>query len=278
MNVELICPFCHFSKNVPREKIPAHAKWATCPKCGQRFKVFLKERAIDANKKGTGMAPESQGAELEPEKEVRRTGAPWENRNELGFWQGIFKTLKAVLFSPEKLFKQLTCKDGIKEPLAFALLVGSIGRMFGFFWQFLLLSGTLLSTGKFFFGQSSAGFIFLIVMVFIPVFVIISLFIYSGIFHVLLRIVGAGKNGFEATFRVLSYAQAAQVWVLIPFVGTWIGGIWQLVVQIIGLREIHETSYLRVIIAFLIPVAFIFLVVMAVVFLLLIFMNRQLIG
>jgi len=280
MTVNLICPFCRFSKKVPREKIPARAKWATCPQCGQRFKLFLKDRDIDSIKKKTDTGAEYRGPEpVEMEKEIRRTDAPWENRNELGFLQGILQTLKGVLFSPEKFFKKLGCGSGIKEPLAFALLAGSVGSMFGFFWQFLLLSGTLLSIAKSFFGQSlSVGLIFLIVMVFIPVFVVINLFIYSGIIHVLMRIVGAGKNGFEATFRVMSYCHAAQIWVIIPFVGSWIGGIWQLVVQIIGLREIHRTSYLRVIIAFLIPVVSIFLLIMAVVFILLIFTNRQLIG
>lgn len=57
---------------------------------------------------------------------------------------------------------------------------------------------------------------------------------------------------------MVSYSQAAQIWGLIPFIGGSIGWIWQLVVQIIGLREMHETSYSRVIIAFLIPVVFIF--------------------
>jgi hypothetical protein len=108
--------------------------------------------------------------------------------------------------------------------------------------------------------------------------VILSMFIYSGILHLLLLIVGGGKNRFEATFRVVSYSQATQAWVLIPFIGGWIGGIWQLVVQTIGLREIHETSYFRLIIAFLIPVALLLLVTAAVLIPLLIYINRHWIG
>jgi hypothetical protein len=63
---------------------------------------------------------------------------------------------------------------------------------------------------------------------------------------------------------VVSYSQAAQIWALIPVLGGLVAGIWQLIVQIIGLREIHETSYLRVIIAFMIPVALIFFLVIVV--------------
>ena len=277
--VEIICPYCRFSKMLQREKIPLRAKWAKCPQCGQRFELILKERDVDSIEKKTDTVPESRLTEQKPEEEIGLRAAPWESRNELSLLQRLVQTVKGVLFSPENYFKNLRRTGGIKEPLAFALLVGSVGSMFGFFWQFLLVSETVLSVAKSFFGHSlSVGFIFLVVIIFIPVFVIINLFIYSGVLHVLLCIVGAGKNGFEATFRVVSYCHAAQVWVVIPFVGSWIGGIWQLVVQIIGLREIQQTSYLRVIIAFLIPVVLIILLVVAVVIILLVFTNKQMIG
>jgi hypothetical protein len=86
-----------------------------------------------------------------------------------------------------------------------------------------------------------------------------------------LLVVRGGENGFEATFRVVSYSQATQIWGVIPFLGGFIGGLWIIIVQIIGLREIHETSYLRVILALLIPIALILLLVMAIVIPLIVF-------
>jgi hypothetical protein len=86
----------------------------------------------------------------------------------------------------------------------------------------------------------------------------------SGILHLMLVVVRGGDSGFKATFRVVSYSQAAQAWGLIPFVGGWIGGVWQFIVQIIGLRQIHKTSYVKVVIAFAIPAALVFLMIMAV--------------
>jgi hypothetical protein len=64
---------------------------------------------------------------------------------------------------------------------------------------------------------------------------------------------------------VVSYSQATQLLGLFPFIGGLIGFLWMIIVQIIGLKEIHETSYLKVIIAFLIPPALILLLVMAIV-------------
>jgi len=264
MIVELTCPYCRFSKKIPKEKIPAGVKWATCPRCRQRFEIFSSEPETGFVKSATGPETSYQRSEKGPEQGRIRHGSPWENRSNLGLWQGIYQTLKGVLFSPEKLFRTLAYKGGIKEPLAFGLLVACLGSMIGFFWEFLILSGGLLSLAAPLFGQLTAALVFLLVIAIIPVLVTLVMFIYSGILHLLLRFLRAGQNGFEATFRVVSYSQAAQVWALIPFFGGLIAGIWQLIVQIIGLREMHDTSYLRVIIAFLIPLAFIFLVVISV--------------
>lgn len=278
MTVELVCPYCRFSKKVPKEKIPVGARWATCPRCGQRFEFSASAKDIDLAIEEIGTGPGFQGKEKKAEKVRKRKGSPWESRSNLGLWHGIYDTFKAVLFSPQVFFSSLSFEGGVGEPLAFGLLVGSLGRMVGVFWQFLILSSGLLAFSQSVFSHFTMGLIFFIVIVIIPFFLVLSMFIYSGILHLLLLIVSGGKNRFEATFRVVSYSQAARAWVLIPFIGGWIGGIWQLVVQTIGLREIHETSYLRVFIAFLIPVALLFLVTMAVLIPLFIYVNRHWIG
>ena len=277
MSVELICPYCQFSKKVPNEKIPVGAKWVTCPRCHQRFEFSVVEKDVDPVTSETEQKTEFERLEEEPEDGYTRNGAPWENRSELGLWQGIYRTFKEVLFSPETFFRSLTFKAGIVEPLAFGTLVGSLGSMFGLFWQLLMWSGLVLTYGESIFGQFSIGVILLIIMIIIPVLWVAWIFVSSGITHLLLLIVRGGENGYEATLRVVSYSQATQVWSLIPFVGGTIGWIWQLVVQIIGLRHIHRMSYLRVIVAFLIPVAIIFLLGIVVVICLVQFL-RSIVG
>lgn len=259
MSVELRCPYCQLTKKVPEEKIPDGAKWVTCPRCHQRFEFPMTENDIRPVTGETYLKTAVESLEEGRKAGVAGNGAPWENRTELGLWQGIYKTFKAVLFSPEIFFRSLTFKAGIVEPLAFGILVGSIGSMFGLFWQLLMWSGLVLTYGESLFGQFTIGVILLIIMVIIPIFWVAWIFVSSGITHLLLLIVRGGENGYEATLRVVSYSQATQVWGFVPFVGGTIGWIWQLVVQIIGLRHIHRTSYLRVIMAFLIPVAILFL-------------------
>jgi hypothetical protein len=262
MTVEITCPQCNFSKSIPKEKIPPGARWATCPQCKHRF-AFAPPEA--------GHRPEREQEETRAEGRVERWAPPWENRAQLGLWQGIYQTFKAVLFSPDKLFSTMAHKGGIMEPLAFGLLLGSIGSMFGFFWQFLMMSGSLLALGEALLGHLSMSLIFFGIIIISPLFVIIAMFLASAILHLLLLVVRGGKNGFEGTFRVVSYSQATQIWGVIPFLGGFIGGLWIIIVQIIGLREIHETSYLRVILALLIPIALILLLVLAIVIPLLVF-------
>lgn len=152
------------------------------------------------------------------------------------------------------MFSVMPVKGGWGEPLAFGLLVGSISSMFAFFWEFLIANSGLL---KPFGGVSislSSPIIFLILIFLSPILVGISVFISSLIIHLLLLLVRAGNNRFEATFRVVAYSQATRIWSLLPFIGSPIGWVWRSIVQIIGLKEAHETSYLRIIVAFSIPI------------------------
>ncbi|MFO7738357.1 MAG: YIP1 family protein [Desulfatiglandaceae bacterium] len=259
MSIQLTCPYCTYSRKVPREKIPVGAKWATCPRCHQRFELSSLNESGRPVSRGIERKTGFDTFEDDPQSRYERSGAPWENRSELGLWQAIYHTFKTVLFSPETLFKRLTFQSGIADPLAFGILVGSMGTMVGLFWQFLIWSRFTLFSEAYIIGQFTFGVIYLIITVFTPIFWIFWICLSSAVIHLLLWIVRGGRNGFEATLRVVSYSQAAQIWSLIPFVGGVIGWIWQLVVQIIGLRQIHETSYLRITIALLIPVALIFL-------------------
>jgi hypothetical protein len=74
-------------------------------------------------------------------------------------------------------------------------------------------------------------------------------------------LVRGGKNRFEATFRVVAFSQATAVWSILPFIGSPIGWVWKTIVLTIGLKEAHEISYLRIVVAFLIPLALLLFIV-----------------
>ena len=232
--VMITCPQCNYARDIPLERIPSRTRWVRCPRCGSRFEFVRRE----GDKEGK-----------------KSLATPWERRTQLGLWQGVKKTIKGVLFSPRDMFSTMPVKGGWREPLAFGLLVGSMGGMITFFWEFLAVS---IGCFKPFWGvytSISSPLVFLLLIFLSPLFVTFSLLISSVIIHVLLLLVRGGKNGYEATFRVVAYSQATRVWSMIPLLGGAVGWIWRSIVYIIGLKEAQETSYGRVILAFSIPFA-----------------------
>jgi hypothetical protein len=243
MTVEITCPKCGYSKQLEEDKIPPGVRWATCPRCKERFD-FTRDRA-GAKRQG-------------------RMPPPWERRAEIGLREGIFQTAKQVAFSPRAFYRHTAAEGGVWEPLAFGILFGSIGLMLELFWQFVTGEGGLSSIQINLMGDYGTSLVFLAATILCPLAATVMICMTSLIVHLLLTVVGGAKNGFEATLRAVSYSQATQLWALIPYVGGLVATLWQVVVQTIGIREIHEVSYTRVLIAFFIPVALVVVVLMAV--------------
>lgn len=222
MNIEITCPACKFSKTVLAEAIPAGAGWVICPSCKHRFEFT------------------NPDAGPEPGED-----APWERRAELGLWRAIYLTFVSVLFSPSAFFRKITPGKGMTEPMAFGLLSGSLGFMFGLFWNFLLVSGVIMSFSDRFLEQVPLNWVFLFVLILSPVFVLMDMFIKAGVIHVLMLIFRDGKGGFGGTFRTITYGQSTKVLSLIPFIGGVVGWFWNLIIVIVGLKEMHKTSRLK---------------------------------
>ena len=243
--VTITCPQCNYSRSVSPERIPPGIQSARCPRCGSRFPYQLPD-----------------GHVLRDQSEA----TPWERRSQLGLWPSVKQTLLSFMFSPKRSYGAMPVGGGLREPLAFGLLAGSMGEMFTFFWQFVIASiGGVSPSGGFPVAVGSPLF-FLLLILLAPVLTVISLFFWSFILHVLLFVVRGNTNGFEATFRVMAYSQAAQVWCVIPFVGGPIGWCWRGVIQVIGLKEAHQISYGKVFVALLIPVALFVVMGVALVF------------
>lgn len=254
MIITIRCPYCNYSKRVLKEKIPSTIRWIRCSNCNQKFEFTHEE------------SPTVEAPEFSNEKrEEKRGPSLWEQRDELGIWKAIYLTLKEVILRPNRFFRNLNTNRGIKEPLAFGILFGTLGAMFGLFWQMLFFSGVGALSHLGFLGGIGAGLIFLLFIVLFPLLILFYLFLLSGIIHLCLMMLRGGGAGFEGTFRVMSYSQAIQVLTLIPVIGGFISGLYTLIVQIIGLKEIHESSYIKAVLGYFIPVtlAFLFIFILA---------------
>ena len=189
-----------------------------------------------------------------------RYKTPWEDRGTNGFFNGLFKTVRDVLFSPSDFFKKMPVTGGLTDPLLFAMIIGTVGLLFLSVWDILLhdsmqnfmspemrnAAGRGISNGV----ASPLG------TAMMPFLLIIWLFVVSGMLHLFLMIVGGAKAGFEATFRVVSYSVSPFLFMVIPYCGMLIMMLWVLTLAMIGLRDAHETTGGKATVAVLLPFLF----------------------
>jgi hypothetical protein len=135
----------------------------------------------------------------------------------------------------------------LSNPLIFALIMGVLGKVLGLTWQQVLL----LRFGQL--PEINPPHLIAIAIA-LPFIVLAGLYIGSAIVHVCLTLVGGSRRGFEATFRVIAYSGATEIFSLIPFIGSIATVIYVLPITIIGLRETHGTSTGKAVIAVFLPV------------------------
>lgn len=186
------------------------------------------------------------GAPTTGQAQSTRTKTPWEDRANQGFVKGIINTLKGSMLNPSEFFRSMPVTGGLTDPLLYALIIGMIGTAFSYLWQ-IIFQATIMSYLPIDMKSMPDYGVFqtmglAIVAVMLPFMIIIGLFIWSGILHLFLMMVGGAKSGFEATFRSAAYGNSPIIMNVIPFCGGLIGWIWSIVLVIIGLKEAHKIS------------------------------------
>ncbi|MEO5717040.1 MAG: YIP1 family protein [Chthoniobacterales bacterium] len=185
---------------------------------------------------------------------VAQSGLPWDRRQELGFFPAFFETLKLVLLNPTTAFTKMKPEGGMSEPLIYAVCGGSVGFIVYFLFSLLMSSFGMMGDRNALAGLMGLGIGTIFILIFIPVFLAIGLFIGAGIIHLCLLLLGGAKRSFETTFRVFCYALGSTYpLMIVPICGGAISGIWALVVEIIGLARAHETSTGKAALAIFLP-------------------------
>ncbi|MEW6530091.1 MAG: YIP1 family protein [Thermodesulfobacteriota bacterium] len=167
--------------------------------------------------------------------------------------RAYFHTVSRCIVSPAKFFTNLPLDAGYWAPTLFGAISFAIPVTF----YVVLLE--FLTTSS---GQRDFGWLpFLGVVTFLGGLVLssIGLFIWSALVHGSLLALGGAHSRFQATFRVVCYSGVTSLFSLIPVIGAIVGGLWDLCLSGIGLRETHRTSTGRafgaVLIAFCVAVA-----------------------
>jgi hypothetical protein len=189
------------------------------------------------------MEPEEEwGAAAAGPEPDHRSPVPWEDP-ELPILARFFRTLRGVLFRPGEFFENFG-GEGWAEPLAFALIVSSLGLLAAFFWQFLILAPGGGNPGdaagpSSFLGLSPGWLMAL--MAASPVLALVNLGVGGICWWGSMALVGAGRD-FVPAWRIFCYDQGGMALGLIPFFGMLTAGIWVLVLLYCGVRRGYGIS------------------------------------
>ena len=201
---------------------------------------------------GPGAGGSSGGTGAPPPRVSRgATGGDFDYTN-LG--PSFVQTVREVLLNPVGFFRGIRRQGDFVNPLIFAIICALVSGVIGGILGFLIS----LATGNGI-GSSLASLVGTIL--FTPIFTAIGLFIAAAIYHLLVLLLGGPSHqGYEATFRVVAYASVLQLfsWLgVIPILGALVLiaiAVYNVVLSVLGIREIHGTTTGRAVAIVLIPV------------------------
>ena len=149
--------------------------------------------------------------------------------------------IQTVLFSPRSFYLNLKVEGPLKEPAAFALLVGAVSDILG---AALALSTNLLF-GDFDAGDLRAAVIDAVVFaLLLPV----GVGAVAGVYLLSIRTFVGKVSGFREVYRMAAYAAAALVLAWIPILGAFAFTYALIVLMGIGIQSVYGTSFLTTIV------------------------------
>jgi hypothetical protein len=183
-----------------------------------------------------------------------RTGLPWEHRQERGFFNAFIETLTMVLTRPAEAFSVMKREGGLGEPLIYALIGGCLGGIVSALFSLGFQSIGLFADKSNNLAAMTGMGVGVGMIILLPLFIVIGLFIGSGLVHLCLMIVGGANQPFETTFRVVAFTQGSTGPLqIVPICGGMISLVWTLVCLCIGLSRAHETDTGRAVLAVFLP-------------------------
>jgi hypothetical protein len=163
---------------------------------------------------------------------------PWVKRKEIGFFAALIQTIRLVLTRPAEFFANLKSDGPISEPYLFYCIVS-------------IVSGTLSLSVARLVDKSFARINYGLALALFYVLVVGLIFLSVYIIHLSVRIF-KGQGTYRATFNVMAYASATSIFSIIPFIGSFISGVWAIAVVVIGLKCMHNFTTARAFMAYLI--------------------------
>lgn len=224
------CPNCGF------EEIPDGS--FVCPQCGKEIITPPQE-----------LTPPPLPSTAEPSEEI-----PWKKRDQIGFFEAFVKNLIEILTKPVDFYQKVKVDGDWISIVLWVVINAWIAGFFSFIWSgvfhiaFFPFLTKFKGYGAFPVGLGiGSSFIFSFLLA--PIWYLIGYFIWTALVHLTSLILGDAEKGFEATSKAVFYSSAPAIFNIIPLCGSYIAGIWGLVLTIIGLKYVHKTETWKAVLA-----------------------------
>jgi hypothetical protein len=195
-----------------------------------------------------------------PGHEIIESGQPsvapaWERRPEVKLFPAFFITIREALFEPGPTFSRLPINGQLMRPTTFYLMLlliqyALIYLFYAVYIPFASATNGLERTGVSI-GVAEAVLPFALLLV--AAMAIGFNFVAAGIFHLILMMLGGANKGYEATYKVLCYANSAHLFAFVPCVGSIAAIVFFYISSIIGLQRAHGTETWKAAVAMLLP-------------------------
>lgn len=241
-----LCPHCRHAVAEPAAGL--------CPNCGG---------ALQAPAAGATGAPGPSAPGADPSPPAVGPGIAWEERARVGFFNALVETTRQVLTAPGTFFRAMPVTGGLGSPLLYGVVLGWVGLVATSFYQAIFRSivgpgWTALAAGRpemeALLGTVGGWAGFAGQVVFGGIAVAIGMFVAAFVLHAVLLLLGGARRGFEATFRVVGFAEATSLLFLVPFCGQVVGWAWCAVLYVLGLAAAHQIGHGRAAAAVLLPI------------------------
>ena len=181
---------------------------------------------------------------------------PWPPREDESVLTALATTWQESVFHPTDFFRRMPREFDFGWVLGYYLIVGVVAAGIGLFWGMVLGPSLMERLWPDNALQPANPIVDFLLS---PLFMLMGLFIGAAVIHLFLLVLRGAGHGFGTTLRVFCFSAGPFLFEVIPFLGSPIGGIWSLVMTVIGLREAHETSTGKAVAAVLIPMFFMLL-------------------
>ena len=177
---------------------------------------------------------------------------------------GFGEKIKGFLISPVETFQKV--KDENLGPLMKYFVVLAV--IFSILWAIIFAAMASAMTAMMpikmpFMGAAAGGLAAVTMFISYLILLIIGLFIGAAIVHIFVYLLG-GRKGYTQTVKAIGYGMTPSLllgW--IPFIGI-IAGIWALIVEIIGIRELQEMSTGKAVLAMILPLIIMVIIAVAI--------------